>query len=190
MALSNKQQAFINEYLKCWNATEAAKKAGYSETSARISGSKNMSNANISAEIERRIAEMTMEANEVLIRLGNQARGSIGDFGTVDGDGNFSLNFAKDTADMSLVKKIKHTRKTYVGKDDNEPNETVDYYEFELYDSQSALVHIGKHHGIFAKDKKVEISWRDKVPEGQDPEAIKQQIKEAVSKRALEQNDD
>jgi phage terminase small subunit len=39
MALTKKQELFINEYLKCFNATKAAKEAGYKETSARQHGS-------------------------------------------------------------------------------------------------------------------------------------------------------
>ena len=77
--LTLKQRAFVEHYLECWNATKAAILAGYSSKSARVSGANNMSKYNIRAEVESRIAEMAMSADEVLLRLGQQARGNIAD---------------------------------------------------------------------------------------------------------------
>lgn len=52
--LTPKQKAFADEYLKCGNATEAAKKAGYKENSARQIGTENLSKPSISAYIAER----------------------------------------------------------------------------------------------------------------------------------------
>lgn len=52
--LAPKQKAFADEYLKCGNATEAAKKAGYRESSARQIGTENLSKPSISAYIAER----------------------------------------------------------------------------------------------------------------------------------------
>ncbi len=41
-ALSPKQQAFVAHYAACGNATEAARRAGYSEGRARVIGSENL----------------------------------------------------------------------------------------------------------------------------------------------------
>lgn len=54
MDLTPKQKAFADEYLKCGNATEAAKKAGYSEQSARQMGTENLSKPSISSYIQER----------------------------------------------------------------------------------------------------------------------------------------
>ena len=54
MNLTPKQKAFVDEYLKCGNATEAAKKAGYSEQSARQMGTENLSKPSISEYIQER----------------------------------------------------------------------------------------------------------------------------------------
>jgi phage terminase small subunit len=80
MALSTKQQAFIEHYLTLWNGYRAAIAAGYSETSARHQASRMLSNDNIQAAIQERLAELKMGADEVLARLTAQARGSMGDF--------------------------------------------------------------------------------------------------------------
>lgn len=54
MDLTPKQKAFVDEFLKCGNATEAAKRAGYSEQSARQMGTENLSKPSISSYIQER----------------------------------------------------------------------------------------------------------------------------------------
>lgn len=54
MDLTPKQKAFADEFLKCGNATEAAKRAGYSEQSARQMGTENLSKQSISSYIQER----------------------------------------------------------------------------------------------------------------------------------------
>ena len=58
MALTLMQKKFADYYLECGNATEAAKKAGYSEGSARQIGTENLSKPSISAYINERLAEI------------------------------------------------------------------------------------------------------------------------------------
>jgi phage terminase small subunit len=134
-----KQRVFIEQYLQCWNATEAARRAGYAEKYLHTNASKLLQNTTIKAEIERRIAEMTMSADEVLVRLAQQAKGDLADFAGV---GN--LDDLKDNERSHLVKKIKNIIRTAGG-------ETYATVEIELYSAQAALVHIGKHHGLFAE---------------------------------------
>ena len=54
MDLTPKQKAFADEFLKCGNATEAAKRAGYREQSARQMGTENLSKPSISSYIQER----------------------------------------------------------------------------------------------------------------------------------------
>lgn len=54
MDLTPKQKAFADEFLKCGNATEAAKRAGYSKQSARQMGTENLSKPSISSYIQER----------------------------------------------------------------------------------------------------------------------------------------
>ena len=84
MTLTTKQQAFVEHYLRSWNASQAARDAGYSEKSARLIGSENLTKPDIQAAIEARLAELKMSADEVLARLADQARGSMADFLRVD----------------------------------------------------------------------------------------------------------
>ena len=52
--LTAKQSRFIEAYLECWNATQAAKRAGYSEKTARSIGSENLSKTLVFMEIQKR----------------------------------------------------------------------------------------------------------------------------------------
>ena len=45
--LTPKQKAFADEYLKCGNATEAARRAGYSEKTAVVIGAQNLTKLNV-----------------------------------------------------------------------------------------------------------------------------------------------
>lgn len=78
MAFSVKQRLFIAAYLETWNATEAARRAGYSDKTARSIGAENLTKPDIQAAIESGIAEI-MPKGEVLTRIAARARASIAD---------------------------------------------------------------------------------------------------------------
>lgn len=78
--LTKKQQVFIDEYLKCFNATQAALVAGYSEKTAYSIGWENLRKPEIKAEIDARLDEVHMSANEALKLQADVARGDIGVF--------------------------------------------------------------------------------------------------------------
>lgn len=75
--LSPKQQAFVDSYLVCRNATQAAIEAGYSEKTARFIGSENLTKPNIAAALAERskaAAETAdVDAAWILIRLKRNA---------------------------------------------------------------------------------------------------------------------
>ena len=136
MALTGKRQAFVDEYLKCWNASEAARVAGYAVPG--VEGHRLLKIAEISEEVQRRVSERAMSADEVLVRLAAQARGSMEDFVEVVPGVNvplLRLDKAHAAGKFALVKKLKYT--------------TDGGVEFELYDAQAALVQLGKVHKLF-----------------------------------------
>ena len=61
MALTPKQQAFADHYLETGNATESAKRAGYSEDTARQIGAENLTKPSILAYIQERIDKIKSE---------------------------------------------------------------------------------------------------------------------------------
>ena len=131
MAITRKRRVFIEEYLRCgFNATEAARRAGYKHPN--VKGTQLVKVSEIAAEIDERIQALTMGADEVLLRLAEQARGMGAQYLKEDG----TIDFDKLVQDekQHLVKKVSDTRQ----------GRTV-----EFYDAQTALVHIGRHHGLF-----------------------------------------
>ena len=76
---TEKQRRFCDEYIKTGNATQAAVAAGYSEKTARHTGSENLTKPDIRARIDQRLAELqserTADAQEVLEYLTSVMRG-------------------------------------------------------------------------------------------------------------------
>lgn len=134
MALTAKRRAFIEEYLTDFNATRAAKAAGYSEHSAYSIGSENLRIPEIKAEIDRRLDEKTMSTEEALARLTEQGRGAhtryITPYGTVDIDG------LKEAGLGHLIKGVKQS-----------PYGAV----VEFYDAQAAIDKLLRVRGAYVE---------------------------------------
>lgn len=88
MKLTPKQKAFADEYLICGNATEAAKKAGYSEKTAGIIGFENLRKPNVSeyiAERQKQIDDSRIaDVKEVMQFYSSVLRGEIKDQFDID----------------------------------------------------------------------------------------------------------
>lgn len=143
MALSNKQQAFVEAYLaNGFNATKAARTAGYSARTARSIGAENLTKPDISTAIQQRMTAMIMTADEALARLSEHARGDLGDFEPV-------LLGQRELAkhpQSRLVKKIKR-----IVRYEELPGGFVETrVELELYDAQAALTTLLKEQHLKA----------------------------------------
>ena len=156
MALSNRQRAFINEYLRDFNGTRAAIRAGYSENGARVRGSELLSNSNIAAEIKARIDEQAMSSDEVLQRLADMARGDVADLMALTTMGyEFELMVKDENGDLvpnpktKLIKKIKQKVTTIMPRNESGDEREIIETELELYDAQAALALLGKYHSLF-----------------------------------------
>lgn len=149
--LNPKQQAFVDAYLQTWNATRAAKMAGYSEKTAYSIGHELLKKPEIASCVRARIADRAMKADECLDLLASHARADIGDL--VD-PATMTLDLKKATEQgrTNVIKKIKQT--TIIGED-----KQTEIFEFEMYDAQAALVHIGKQLGLFTT--KLEHTGKD-----------------------------
>lgn len=79
--LTVKQQAFADHYIECGNATEAAKKAGYSAKTAGVIGDENLKKPYIAEYIKRKLDEIASkriaDAAEVLEYLTAAMRGEV-----------------------------------------------------------------------------------------------------------------
>ncbi len=147
MTLSRKQKIFVEEYLQCWNATEAAKRAGYSARTAYSIGWENLRKPEIAELVSKRLQESAMSADEVLMRLADHARSDLGDF--ISDDGQIDIAAMKAAGATHLLRKVKHTVRS--GESQSGASWEEDYTEVELHDAQSALQLLGKHHKLFTE---------------------------------------
>ncbi len=162
--LKGKQRRFVEEYLLCLNASEAARRAEYKDPGQ--AGYENKKKQEVAAAISAGFAAQAMPPSEVLARLAAMGRGSAYDIVTIyesplqdvtgepilDKGGqpivrhfpSLDLKKAHDAGILHLVKKVTYTA--------HGPS-------VELYDAQAALALIGKHHGLFVE--KIDISRQE-----------------------------
>ena len=136
-ALTDRQRVFVVEYLVCWNATQAAKRAGYtgSYETLRVTASETLRRPEVQAVIKARIAEKAMVADEVLARLADIARGNMVDFISVNGHTRVDFKKAEALGKLHLIKSYSKNARTGV--------------RIELHDPLKALELLGKAHGLF-----------------------------------------
>lgn len=159
--LTAKQSLFVNHYLATFNATEAARRAGYNGNDATLAviGSENLRKPKIAAEISSGFRDMAMPAEEVLARLSAIARSDMADL--TNDKGEFDYAAAKERGKTSLVKKVKARRYT-TGKGDDK--ETVYEVEAETHDPLKALQLLAKYHALLVDRVKVD-DWRSQAIE-------------------------
>ena len=139
--LSPKRAAFVEAYLETWNASEAARIANYAKPGSQ--GHRLLKNVEIQTKIKQRLTEMAMGADEVLHRLAQQAKADVSKFFEYNDDGSikgFDSDYLRTHG--HLVKKMKV-----------DP-EKID---FELYDGQTALINIGRHHKLFVDSHEIKV---------------------------------
>ena len=78
--MSEKQKAFCDYYIETANATEAARRAGYSEKTAKSIGSENLTKPNLKEYIELRLKELedgrvACHRGAAISHQGNERRG-------------------------------------------------------------------------------------------------------------------
>jgi phage terminase small subunit len=134
--LPQKRRLFIEYYLgrANGNASEAARLAGYASPGAE--GCRLLKDAEIQAEVSKRVKEAAMGADEVLARLADHARVSISDFIELyeDGTWRFNLKKAEEAGKLHLIAEMGKGRQ---GE------------KLKLVDAQSALEKLGRHHKLF-----------------------------------------
>ena len=145
--LTDKRRAFIHEYPKDFNATQAAIRAGYSEKGANRAASRLLSNVDIQAEIDQEFAKRSLRLDEILARLTEQATASLGDFIIVNPDGD------RIAFDPEMIKEKGHLIKRIRAKTTVRYSEKGDQFEYTslditLHDGQKALELLGKHRGM------------------------------------------
>ena len=151
--LTDKQEAFCQEYIKDSNGTQAAKRAGYSENSAKAIGYENLTIPYLVeriAELRGAILDKSEYGRaELLAEYKSLAHTNIVDFienapEVEETDGVFTMKLIHF---RNLPRHITAAVKGFKTK----PNGEV---EFTLYDKVKAMEGLGKHFGIFEADNK------------------------------------
>lgn len=166
MGLTDKQAAFIREYLRDYNATQAAIRAGYSAKTAYSIGQENLKKPEIYSVIDARI----MSADEAAVNITEIARGDMADLMDITTQG-FSLQLMiKDplTGQMvinpntKLIRKIKQKVTTFIAKREDEEDREVIETEIELYSRHEANRDILKYRGKMVDRQ--EVTGKDGGP--------------------------
>lgn len=157
--MTDKQKIFCEKYIQCWNATEAARQAGYkgSDDTLRAIASENLTKPNVREYINERMDQVSMSTNEILHRLTEWGRGTVEPFLTHD-DFSEALSVNTDEAKkaIGLIKKIKQDET--VLKPQLKDSDTVlkRKFEVELHDAKDAVIQLAKIRGMYTE--KVEHS--------------------------------
>ena len=156
--LSPKQARFVKEYLIDLNATQAAKRAGYSEKTAEVIGhqllKKTLVQEAISAAQKRRAERSEITAQQVLNELALIAFSDITDYADIEVTPSIKIPGAyeksitiRNTADIpkDKIRAISSVKEGQCG------------VEIKLCDKIKALELIGRHLAMFTDKKEVEL---------------------------------
>ncbi|MDR3599383.1 MAG: terminase small subunit [Desulfosporosinus sp.] len=157
MALTAKQERFIQEYLIDLNATQAAIRAGYSPKTANEQGSQLLANISIRAHVDKAIAEQSkrtgINADRVIKELARIALVNPADVINFR-DATVADGVNRDDSASIASVKVKYF--------DGEISER----EIKMADKIKALELLGKHLGMFTD--KLEVNGSMVVFKGED----------------------
>ncbi|MCX7003856.1 MAG: terminase small subunit [bacterium] len=145
-----RQQAFVREYLRDFNATRAAIAAGYSAKTARSIGNENLTKPDIAAAVRELMDESGISRERIMQEVARMAfRVDLADFDLLH-RGKTLAELRELGVDTSLIKKIK-TRTEVEGRGE----EGVQYVvrEIELRDRLGALEMRAKLAGLLDKER-------------------------------------
>lgn len=160
MALTGKQQRFVAEYLVDLNATEAAKRADYSERTAYSQGQRLLKNAEIQTAIgeAQKVREKRtgITADRVLNELALLGFSNMLDYATVQPDGTAYVDLSELTRDQAAA--IQEMTVDEYAEGRGEDARPVKKVKVKLADKRATLVDIGKHLGMFVDKLDVNLT--------------------------------
>lgn len=156
--LSRFESAFIEHYISCWNAAESYRQAGGKSNRPEQRGYQILKRDAIKARVNARLKELSMEANEALERLAEQARLNVSEFfyfdwepvigkdgqPKMDPTGKVIKEYVKTGINWQVVRARGHLIK---GIEYNQRGQVI----LKFHDSQRALELIGKNLKLFSE---------------------------------------
>jgi phage terminase small subunit len=184
--MTPKQLLFVGHYLDCLNATEAARRAGYSDATARQAGYENLTKPDIKAaiqeELRTRLAALGVHAQRVMQEYAAIAFSDAGDVLDFDGP-ELKLRPPPEipSAARRAIQSVKVKR--YV-ESNGDAARTVELTEFKWWSKSDALLQLGKYLGLLKERVEhtgpdggpipiavVEVSLSEAEPDASDDEA-------------------
>lgn len=152
MALNNKQQRFVEEYLVDLNATQAAIRAGYSKATASQGAAQLLSNIKVQsavAEAQKERSKRTQVTSDMVVR--ELARIGFSDLRNVFGDSGSLLNPDEwDDGTAAAISSIEVVTNTGDRSKSEEGRKMVEHiHKIKVWDKNSALEKLGKHLGMY-----------------------------------------
>lgn len=160
MALTAKQQRFVQEYIVDLNATEAAKRAGYSERTAYSQGQRLLKNAEVQTAIGKaqtvREKRTGITADRVLNELALLGFSNMQDYMTVQPDGTAYVDLSSLTRDQAAAIQEITVDEYADGRGDHA--RAIKKVKVKLADKRASLVDIGRHLGMFTERHELDLS--------------------------------
>jgi len=140
--ITARKKRFIEFYLQSWNASEAARKAGYATPGQ--AGYVLLKDSEIQAGVSARMREAAMGTDEVLLRLKQQATANMADFLIIDTvtDPKTGQSVEQVRVNWEAVRERGYLVRKLSWSRNGDP-------VLELYDAQNALIQIGRAQKLF-----------------------------------------
>lgn len=156
MALNQKQKEFIRHWFNCFVATEAAKRAGYSERSAYQIGHQLLKNV----EVKKAMEEIYQDRQSQFHADGLYVKSKLLAVSEADWSkfvimGRAGINDIESIPEeiRKMITSIDRVETTYGRGEDRETTVT---YKFKLMDKTKCLELLGRAQGLFADRKIIE----------------------------------
>lgn len=160
MALTAKQNRFVQEYLIDLNATQAAIRAGYSAKTADRIGPELLGKTCVSQAIEAaqadRAARTGITQNRVLRELALLGFANMRDYMTVQADGTAYVDLSALTRDQAAA--IQEITVDEYTDGRGQDARLVKKVKVKLADKRASLVDIGRHLGMFTERHELDLS--------------------------------
>ena len=152
MALTDKQQAFVDEYLVDMNATQAALRAGYSPRTARQTGAENLTKPVIQSALQKamdaRSKRTRINADRVLEEIAKIGFLNVQDLFTEDDLLKGIAALPDDIA--ACVQSVEVVKKPSDEKDEDGNQQYDHVHKIRMYDKLKALEMLGRHLVLFS----------------------------------------
>jgi phage terminase small subunit len=166
--LSGRILRFAREYIVDFNATAAAKRAGYVSKSSQQYGSKLLKDPRVKKFVEdykrELLEDIGMDARAVLMEVVKVAKASIADFTRLNDDGDLVIDFSKtDPSQLAAIQSVEI--EMYVdGKGENA--RPVKRTKVRQHNKMEALGYLLKHYGLLIE------RYSDETPQTAPPAAL------------------